>query len=116
MKDALLDGPDFPTPVEKLTGTVTFKPGEIRTDGISARIGGGTVSVAGTAGLSEGKLRRVDATLRARDLELEAGKDVQVRAGADLTAKGDVARARASPARSGSTTSSTSPASTPASS
>ncbi len=41
------------------------------------------------AGLSEGKLRRVDATLRARDLELEAGKDVQVRAGADLAAKGE---------------------------
>ncbi len=88
VKDALLDGPDFPTPVEKLTGMVLLEPGEIRSDGITARIGGGTVSLAGRAGLSEWKLRRVDATLRARDLELEAGKDVQVRAGADLAAKG----------------------------
>ena len=102
VEDALLDGPDFPTPVEKLTGTVTFHPGEIRSDGVSARIGGGTVSVAGTAGLSEGKLRRVDVTLRARDLELEAGKDVQVKAGADLAAKGEwpaPARLRRGPLR-----------------
>ena len=89
VKDALLDGPDFPTPVEQLTGTVTLEPGEIHSDGITARIGGGTVSLAGRAGLSERKLGRIDATLRARDLELEAGKDVQVRAGADLAAKGD---------------------------
>ena len=89
VENALLDGPDFPTPIEKLTGTVTLEPGEIRSEGISARIGGGTVSVAGAAALSGGKLHRVDVTLRARDLELEAGKDVQVRAGADLAAKGE---------------------------
>jgi translocation and assembly module TamB len=89
VENALLDGPDFPTPVEKLTGAVTFQQGEIRSEGVSARIGGGTVSVAGTAGLSDGRLHRLDVTLRARDLELEAGKDVQVRAGADLAAKGE---------------------------
>lgn len=89
VENALLDGPDFPTPIERLTGTVTLEPGEIRSEGVSARIGGGAVSVAGAAALSDGKLRRIDVTLRARDLELEAGKDVQVRAGADLAAKGE---------------------------
>ena len=89
VKDALLDGPGFPTPIEQLNGTLSFQPGEVRSDGISARIGGGTVSVAGAAALSEGKVRRVDLTLRARDLELEAGRDLQLRAGADLAAKGE---------------------------
>jgi autotransporter translocation and assembly factor TamB len=89
VEDALLDGPEFPTPIEKLAGTVSFHPGEVLSDGVSARIGGGTVSVAGTAVLSEGELRGVDVTLRARDLELESGKDLQVKAGADLAAKGE---------------------------
>ena len=89
LENALLDGPDLPTPIEKLTGTVVAKPGEIRTDSLSARIGGGTVVLAGMLGLAEGKPTRVDASLKARDLDLEAGKDLQIRAGADLTAKGE---------------------------
>lgn len=89
VEEALLDGPDFPTPIEKLTGTVEARPGEIRTDSVSARVGGGTVVLTGVLGVAEGRPRRVDASLRARDLELEAGKDLQVRAAADLTAKGE---------------------------
>ncbi|HYN43493.1 MAG TPA: translocation/assembly module TamB domain-containing protein, partial [Thermoanaerobaculia bacterium] len=89
LEDALLDGPDFPTPVEKLTGTIVAKLGEIRTESVSARLGGGTVVLAGVLGLAEGKPTRIDASLRARDLELEARKDLQIRAGADLTAKGE---------------------------
>ena len=87
-EEVLLDGPDFPTPIEKVTGTLVAKKGEIRTDSLSARIGGGSVVFAGAVGLEAGKPTRVDASLRARDLELEAGPDVQVRAAADLTAKG----------------------------
>ncbi|MBK9966424.1 MAG: translocation/assembly module TamB domain-containing protein [Holophagales bacterium] len=88
IENALFDGPDFPTPVEKVTGTIDAKRGEIRTESLSARLGGGTVVLAGAVGLAAGRPVRVDATLRARDLELEAGKDVQVRGGGDLTAKG----------------------------
>lgn len=87
-EEALLDGPSFPTPVEKLSGTVTARRDELRTDELSARIGSGTVVVAGSVGLADGKPSRVDATLRARDLDLEYGTDVQVRAGADLAATG----------------------------
>ncbi len=86
--DALLDGPAFPMPVEKLTGSVVAKAGEVRTEGLSARLGGGSVVVAGVLREEDGKPTSVDATLKARDLDLEYGKDVQVRAGADLTAKG----------------------------
>ena len=88
IENALFDGPDFPSPVEKVTGTIDAKRGEVRTEGLSARLGGGTVVLAGAVGLAAGRPVRVDATLRARDLELEAGKDVQVRGGGDLTAKG----------------------------
>lgn len=88
LEEALLDGPAFPTPLEKLSGTFTARRDEIRTDAFSARIGGGSVVVAGAVGLADGKPSRVNATLRARDLELEYGADVQVRAGADLAAKG----------------------------
>lgn len=87
-EDVLLDGPDFPTPVENVTGTLLARRGEVRTDSLSARIGGGSVVLAGSVGLAAGRPTRVDASLRARDLELEAGPDVQVRAAADLTAKG----------------------------
>ena len=89
VEDALLDGPDFPTPVEQLSGTLRLQPHEIRTDGVSARIGGGTVSLGGVLATAEGRIRRVDVALRARELELEAGKDVQLRASGDLAAKGD---------------------------
>jgi autotransporter translocation and assembly factor TamB len=88
-EDVLLDGPDFPTPVEKVTGTLVAKQGEIRTESLAARIGGGSVVLAGVVGLAGGRPKSVDASLRARDLELEAGPDVQVRAAADLTAKGE---------------------------
>ena len=88
VEDALLDGPAFPVPVEKLSGTVVAKAGEIRTEGLSARLGGGSVVLAGVLREEDGKPAGVDATLKARDLDLEYGKDVQVRAGADLTAKG----------------------------
>ncbi len=88
-EDVLLDGPDFPTPVERVKGTLVAKRGEIRTDSVSARIGGGSVVLAGAVGLAGGRPKSVDASLRARDLELEAGPDVQVRAAADLTAKGE---------------------------
>lgn len=88
LEGALFDGPDFPTPVEKVTGTIVAKRGEVRTDGLSARLGGGSVLVAGALGLAEGRPVRVDASLRARDIDLEAGKDLQVRLGGDVTAKG----------------------------
>ena len=87
--DVLLDGPDFPTPVENVTGTLLATQGEVRTDSLAARVGGGSVVFAGSLGLAKGRPTRVDASLRGRDLELEAGPDVQVRAAADLTAKGE---------------------------
>lgn len=88
-EDVLLDGPGFPTPVERVTGTLVAKQGEIRTDSLSARVGGGSVVLSGAVSLAGGRPTGVDASLRARDLELEAGPDVQVRAAADLTAKGE---------------------------
>ena len=88
VEDALLDGPDFPVPVEKLTGTVVARAGEVRTEGLSARLGGGSVVLSGVLREEDGRPTGVDATLKARDLDLEYGKDVQVRAGADLAAKG----------------------------
>ncbi len=89
VEGALLDGPSFPAPIEKLTGTVALKPGEIRTESLSAQIGGGSVALTGALALAHGRPAHLDASLRVRDLEIEPMKDVEVRAGADLTAKGD---------------------------
>lgn len=88
VEDALLDGPSFPMPVERLTGTLVAKPGEVRTEGVSARLGGGSIVLAGVLREEDGRPKGIDATLKARDIDLEYGKDVQVLAGADLTAKG----------------------------
>jgi autotransporter translocation and assembly factor TamB len=46
------------------------------------------VVLAGVLREEGGKPRSVDASMKARDLDLEYGKDLQVRVGADLTAKG----------------------------
>lgn len=90
LEDGLLDGPDFPSPLEGLTGTVTLAPDRLRTDRLAARIGGGSVVLAGNVGLENGRpAGAVDATIRGRGVELEVNPDLMVRADADLTARGD---------------------------
>jgi autotransporter translocation and assembly factor TamB len=90
LEDGLLDGPDLPSPLEGLTGTVTLAPDRLRTDRLAARIGGGSVVLAGSVGLEKGRpAGTVDATIRGRDVELEVNPDLMVRADADLTARGE---------------------------
>jgi autotransporter translocation and assembly factor TamB len=90
LEDGLLDGPDLPSPVEGLTGTVTLSPDRLRTDRLAARIGGGSVVLAGSVGLEKGRPSgAVDATVRGRGVELEVNPDLMVRADADLTARGE---------------------------
>lgn len=90
LEDGLLDGPDFPSPLEGLSGTVTLAPDRLRTDRLAARIGGGSVVLAGSVGLENGRpTGAVDATIRGRGVELEVNPDLLVRADADLTASGE---------------------------
>ncbi len=90
LEDGLLDGPDLPSPLEGLTGTVTLAPDRMRTDRLAARIGGGSVVFAGSVGLENGRpAGAVDATIRGRGVELEVNPDLMVRADADLTARGE---------------------------
>lgn len=84
----LLDGPAFPVPLERLDGSLSLTPGAVAVDSLTARVGDGPVSVGGSVTLDGFSPRRVEATLRARDVDVPIGKDLQVRGGADLEASG----------------------------
>lgn len=84
----LLDGPSFPAPVEALAASVLVRPERAEVESLSARVGGGTVTFAGSLGLSGLSPTTLRATLRARDVDLPFGTDLDVKGGADLEASG----------------------------
>lgn len=84
----LLDGPSFPAPVEALAASVLLRPEGAEVESLSARLGGGTVTLAGSLGLSGLSPTTLRATLRARDVDLPLGADLDVKGGADLSASG----------------------------
>lgn len=84
----LLDGPSFPAPVEALSAKVLVRPERAEVESLSARVGGGTVTLAGSVGLSGTTPTTVRASLRARDVDLPFGTDLDVKGGADLEASG----------------------------
>lgn len=78
----------FPHALEELNGIATFDVGGVRLDGITARLGGGTVRFGGRIGLSAYQLSEYDVTVTGEDMALRYPEGMRSVVDASLALQG----------------------------
>jgi len=81
----------FPHALEELNGIATFDAAGLRLDGITARLGGGTVRFGGRIGLSSYQLSEFDVTLTGEDMNLRYPEGMRSTVDVNLALQGPAA-------------------------
>ena len=81
----------FPNALEDLNGIVTFDASGVRLDGLSARLGGGTVRFGGRIGLAAYQLSEFDVTAVGQDMRLRYPEGMRSLVDGNLALQGPAA-------------------------
>jgi outer membrane protein assembly factor BamA/autotransporter translocation and assembly factor TamB len=88
LEHVFLRSREYPQAITDLSGTIAIDSGLIRAERLTARLGGGTLELAGSARQAGLGLADVEASLKARDVALHYPGELRSRVAADLSLGG----------------------------